>query len=101
MKSFYRSQLYVGYFPLLHRYARWLTNNEQTADTAALQVLWSHYCTQEDVIREGIRTYLKTQVLNHCICITQLNIFNRSAIKLPLKPRHHNILNQPSKTSFL
>lgn len=101
MKAFYTSTLYRKYYALLTRYSKRIISDEDAAATIAAEVLWEYYNTHGDTITTGSREYLKDATRYSCIGHQQINIFNRKLISPFLKPRPHNILNQPFKTLFL
>ncbi len=101
MKAFYESGLYHYYYPLLNRYARRKGLAMPVAHEVALQVVWDEYCAHGTATIKGLRHLLKKAVADNCICQQQLNIFNRPAVSLPLKPGNNALPHQPLNELFL
>jgi len=76
----------VSYYQLLlQRYARRLVRNETLAANIVQEVLEHQYNLNALVPSKHLRQVLKTDVLNYCYYHIQAKIFDRPAIKVPLR----------------
>lgn len=76
----------VSYYQLLlQRYARRLVRNETLAANIVQEVLECQYDLNSLVPSKHLRQVLKTDVLNYCYYHIQAQMFDRPAIKVPLR----------------
>ena len=69
------------YFPLLQRYARMLTQDEEMAATIAQQVLEEQYEIDRLTKSLNLRHILKTDTCNICHLYVQSKIFDQGVTK--------------------
>jgi len=76
----------VSYYQLLlQRYARRLVLNDTLAANIVQEVLEHQYDLNSLVPSKHLRQVLKTDVLNYCYYHIQAKMFDRPAIKVPLR----------------
>ncbi|MBS1511655.1 MAG: hypothetical protein JST86_12490 [Bacteroidetes bacterium] len=76
---------WLYYHPLLVRYARRIVNDQETAAVLVKKVLADQFVLDGLQETERLRQLLKTDTLHSCCCYTQVQIFDRSPVKLPLR----------------
>lgn len=85
MISMENTAAWLYYHPLLVRYARRIINDNEAAKILVKKVLADQYVL--DGLQESaqLRDLLKTDTFHRCCCHTQMQVFDRSTIKLPFK----------------
>ncbi|MGF2411947.1 hypothetical protein [Ferruginibacter sp.] len=76
---------WLYYYPLLLRYAKRIIKDNAAALLLAKKVLCDQFII--DGLQESakLRQLLKTDMLHRCCCHTQMQVFDRSPVKLPFK----------------
>lgn len=85
MVSMENTAAWLYYHPLLVRYARRIIGNNDEALVLVKKVLMDQYLLDSLQLSAQLRDLLKTDTLHRCCCHTQMQVFDRSTIKLPFK----------------
>ncbi len=85
MVSMENTTAWLYYHPLLVRYARRIINDEEAATVLVKKVMVDQFVLDGLLETEQLRQLLKTDTLHRCCCYTQVQIFDRSPVKLPFK----------------
>lgn len=76
---------WLYYYPLLLRYARRILKDNAAALLLVEKVLQDQFII--DGLQESaqLRQLLKTDTMHRCCCHTQIQVFDRSPVKLPFR----------------
>ncbi len=80
-------------FPLLKRYANFIIKDKTIVTKLVTQVLEDQYEIDRLMPSPHLRQVLLTDTRNRCICYMQLQIFDRSVIKVPVRKYHSSKQN--------